>query len=120
MLRRAVMFNPFTMLCQHCACMIVTGCSTGAMHRASHNGHSCATQRRDPRREEHDGQIEGNEAAHHQFRMTSAMMGAATLFGTSDSLLIAEDRHKSSLQALQLCTAKQLCVHCHHHRAERH
>jgi hypothetical protein len=98
--RRAVMFNPFTMLCYHRPCMIVTGCTTGAMHRASHNGHSCATQRRYPRREEHDGQIEGNEAAYHQCRMTSATMGAATLFGTSDSLLIAEDRHKSSLSGL--------------------
>jgi hypothetical protein len=39
--------------------VIVTGRAGGAMHRAGYNGHNCAAQRREPRREENDSQIDG-------------------------------------------------------------
>ena len=68
------------------------------MHRTGHDGNSGAAQRRDPRREENDGQIERKEAAHHRCGVTSKTIGAAILFGTSDSLLVPENAHKSSFR----------------------
>lgn len=64
MLGRAVMLNTLVMPENHGACTIVTG-RAGAMHWTGYNRHSCATQRRDPRREENDGQTEGEQSAHH-------------------------------------------------------
>ena len=65
MLRGVVMLDALAMLGSHGAGVIVTGPARGAMHRAGNDGHSCAAQRRDPRREENDGEIDGKEAAHH-------------------------------------------------------
>lgn len=99
MLRRAVVLDTLVVLSDHGACVIVTGHAAGAMHRARHNGHNCATHRRDPRREENRGQIEGKEAARHRCGITSATIGSAIHFSTSDSLLVPENRHKSSFRA---------------------
>ena len=61
MLRRAVMLNTIVMPGNHGAGMIVTG-RAGAMHRAGYNGHGRPAQRCDPRREENDGQTDGEQA----------------------------------------------------------
>jgi hypothetical protein len=41
------------------------------MHRAGHDENRDTAQRRDPRREEDDGQIDGKEAAHHGCQSTA-------------------------------------------------
>jgi hypothetical protein len=43
---------------------------TGAMHRAGHNGRCHAAQRRDPRREKNDDEVDGEKAAHHGWQST--------------------------------------------------
>lgn len=56
MLRGAVMLEAFAVLGCYDACITTPGGTDGAMHRTGHNGHSCATQRREPWREENDRQ----------------------------------------------------------------
>jgi hypothetical protein len=82
MVGRAVMLETLAMF-GNSARVIVTVHAARAMHRAGDNGQCCATQRRDPRREENDGQGGRKDAAHHLCGITSARTGAAILFGMS-------------------------------------
>ena len=59
------MLGALVMRGAHCIRAAATCRSRRAMHRAGHEGNRGAAQRRDPRREEDDGQIDGKEAAHH-------------------------------------------------------
>lgn len=44
---------------------------SGAMHRARYDGIRRAAQRRDPRRKKNNGQIDGEQSAHHDCQSTS-------------------------------------------------
>jgi hypothetical protein len=74
----AVVLDTFVMFGGHRAGVIVTGRAGGAMHRTGDNRHSRAGQRRYPRREENDGQIDGKEAAHHGCESTAICSGRNT------------------------------------------
>ena len=65
------MFGAWVMRGGHCIRAAATCSSSRAMHRAGHDENRGAAQRRDPRREEHDGQTDGNEAAHHGCQSTA-------------------------------------------------
>ena len=65
------MLGAFVMVGGHCIRAAVTCRSSRAMHRAGHDGNRGTAQRRDPRREEDDGQIDGKEAAHHGCQSTA-------------------------------------------------
>ena len=69
-----VMLEILVMLGSH-ACVIVTGHAGGAMHRAGYHGPNCAAQRREPRREENDSQIDGEQSAHHRCQSTAIDSG---------------------------------------------
>jgi hypothetical protein len=59
------MLSALAMLASHCVWAVGICRSSGAMHRTWRDGNGCAAQRSYPRREENDGQVEGEQAAHH-------------------------------------------------------
>ena len=74
-MRAGLVFGALVMRACHGVCTIRTCHSARAMHRTRYNGHRDAAQRRDPRRKKNDGQIDGEESAHHGCESTAIAQG---------------------------------------------
>jgi hypothetical protein len=64
-MRAPLMLGALVMRASHGVCAIRTRYPACAMHWTRHNWHGGAAQRRDPRRKKNDGQIDGEQSAHH-------------------------------------------------------
>jgi hypothetical protein len=66
------MFGTCVMLRVHTIELGMPGCFAGAMHRAGYKGGCRTAQRRDPRREQNDNQVDGEQSAHHGSQSTAS------------------------------------------------
>ena len=71
MVRTTVTFSILVMRGSHRVRLVMTCRSSWAMHRAGDDWNSGAAQRRNPRREENYGQVDGEQSAHHGCQSTA-------------------------------------------------